>query len=65
MIAASFSSIGVVKSFVSTGMLYDKIHRCPDLYGLINSFKISWCKVSGGKKWLINECTSLISEIFH
>ena len=46
-------------------MLDNKVHRCPDLYGLINSSKIAWCKVRGGKKWLINKCTSLISEISH
>ena len=48
MIAASFSSISIIKSFISAGMLDDKVHRCPDLYGLINSFKISWYKVRGG-----------------
>ena len=65
MIAAAFSKHSIVKSFGSAGMLDDVIHRCPDLYGLIASFKIAWQKVTGGKKWFINECSSLISEMYH
>ena len=65
MMAAAFSEHSIVKSFVSAGMLDKKTERCADLYGLIDSFKISWPKVTGGKKWFINECTSLINEMFH
>ena len=52
MMAASFKESSLVQSFVDAGILYTKCKRCPDVYGIINSFKIDWSNVHGGKKWL-------------
>ena len=41
MMTAAFNEHSMVKSFVSSGMLDSICKRCPDLYGLISSFKIN------------------------
>ena len=49
MMALSFSKEGLVKSFVSAGMIDAKTNTCPDLYAIVDSFKIYWNSVSGDK----------------
>ena len=63
MMEAAFSKSSLVESFVSSGMLDEKCKRCPDLYGIIKSFKINWSKVKGGKVWFLNQLNNVISEM--
>ena len=58
MCASSFSKEGMTKLFVSSGMLDHKILTFPDLYGIVDSFKIDWSKVDGGKNWLLKQLHS-------
>ena len=45
-------------------MIDTKTKTCPYMYGLIDSLKIDWSKVSGGKKWFMNKLPSVLSELF-
>ena len=45
-------------------MLDEKFHRCPDLYAIMNSFKISWGTVPGGKQWFMRMLPFVIAEMF-
>ena len=49
MIVASFSKDSLIKSFVSAGMIDDRTKTCPDMYAIIDSFKINWNNGIGGK----------------
>ena len=64
IITASFSQSSLVKSFVDCGMLDVKCKRCADVFGLIDSFKISWPKVPGGKRWFMEQLPAVFSEMF-
>ena len=64
LINKAFSEKSIVDSFVSSGML-DKMHkRCPDIYGLVDTFKVNWGKVEGGKTWFMNVLPEVISEMY-
>ena len=41
-----------------------KTKTCPHMYGSIDSFKIDWSKVSGGKEWFMKKLSSVLSEMF-
>ena len=58
MFASSFNKEAMKKSFVDSGMLDERTNSCPDLNGLIRSFKIDWTKVEGGAE-LVNYLTPL------
>ena len=64
MMAASFKQSSLVKSFVDAGMLDTKHKRCPDVYGIMNSFKIDWSTVPGGKQWFMKMLPNVIAEMF-
>lgn len=51
MIRVAFNEVIMIESFVSSGMLDSTCMRCPDLYGLMDSFKViglRWLVVSSG-----------------
>ena len=64
MFSSAFNKDSLTKSFVDSGMLDDKTKSCPDLNGLIRSFKIDWTTVDGGQNWLIHRLPSVISEMY-
>ena len=64
MIAKSFSKHTLIQSFVSAGMIDDKTKTCPDMYAIIDSFKINWSKIKGGKKWFIGILPKVMAEMF-
>ena len=64
MMAAAFTKKSMTDSFVSSGMLDDKCKRCPDLFALVDSFKIDWKKVNGGKKWFMDILPIVVQEMF-
>ena len=64
MIAASFSRESLIESFVVSGMIDSQTKTCADLYGLINSFKIDWLKIKGGKQWFIDTLPVILKEMF-
>ena len=64
IIAVSFSKHTLIQSFVSAGMIDDKTKTCPDMYAIIDSFKIDWNSVIGGKKWFIDMLPQCLSEMF-
>ena len=37
--------------------------NCTDMYAIMNSFKIDWNKVDGGRTWFIDVLPSLFSEM--
>ena len=45
-------------------MIDEKSKTCPDMYAIIDSFKIDWSKVHGGKRWFIGILPQLMSEMF-
>ena len=47
MVNASFSKYFIIDSFVLSIMIDSKTKSCPDLYGLMDIFKINWDKLSG------------------
>ena len=64
MIAASFSKQILIKSFVSAGIIDDKTKTYVYMYAIMNSFKIYWNKVDGGRRWFIDVLPSVLSEMF-
>ena len=64
MIAKSFSKQSLIQSFVSAGMIDEKTKTCPDMYAIIDSFKINWSQVAGGKRWFIGILPKVMSEMF-
>lgn len=64
MIAASFSKHTLIQSFVSAGMIDDKTKTCADMYAIMDSFKIDWNKVRGGKRCFIDMISKCLSEMF-
>ena len=64
MIAKSLSKHTLIQPFVSAGMIDEKSKTCPDMYAIIDSFKIDWSKVHGGKRWFIGILPQLMSEMF-
>ena len=64
MMASAFSESSIIDSFVSAGMLDSHSKVCPDLFGIIDAFKIDWSKVTGGKKWFLSELPGLICEMY-
>ena len=45
-------------------MIDDKTKTCADMYAIIDSFKIDWNKVRGGKRWFIDMIPNCLSEMF-
>ena len=45
-------------------MLDKRLHLCPDIYGIINSFKVNWNKVPGGKAWFMKMIPLAILEVY-
>jgi len=45
-------------------MLDDKSKLCPDLRGIINSFKVNWERVPGGRNWLMKMIPQAMEEMF-
>ena len=41
MMTKAFSERTIQKSFVSSGMLDNKMKRCPDIRGILQSFKVN------------------------
>lgn len=39
-------------------------NTCPDIYGIIVSFKINWTKVPGGRIWLYAMVPLTILEVY-
>ena len=64
MFSSAFNKDTITKSFVDSGMLDEKTKSCPDLNGLIRSFKIDWTKVEGGQSWLLNRLCSEVSQMY-
>ena len=64
IIVASFSKHTLTQSFVSAGIIYDKTKTCTDMYTIMESFKIYWNKVKGGKRWFIDIPPKYLSEMF-
>ena len=64
MMTKSFTSRTIQKAFVSSGMLDDKMKLCPDIRGIINSFKVNWNKVDGGINWLMAKVPDIIMEFY-
>ena len=64
MMAAAFSRDGIIKSFVSAGMIDHRTKTCPDLFALIDSFKIDWSVMKGGKQWIISRVPKILNQIF-
>ena len=62
--AKSFSVGKVMDSFVDTGMLDMNTKTCPDMIAIMNSFKIPWGNVKGGKKWFVSQIKSCIREMY-
>ena len=62
--ASAFNKDTMKKSFVDSGMLDEWTKSCPDLNGLIRSFKIDWTKVEGGQNWLITRLRSVVSQMY-
>ena len=62
--AKSFSVGKVMDSFVDTGMLDMNTKTCPDMITIMNSFKIPWGNVTGGKKWFVSQIKSCIREMY-
>ena len=48
MMTNAFTTKTIQKAFISSGILDAKSELCPDLQGIINSFKMNWSKVNGG-----------------
>ena len=59
-----FSSEIIKKLCVYCGMLDMTTNTCPDLYAIINSFRINWSKIHGGKQWFISKIPSAFVEMF-
>ena len=64
MIHASFSKTSLIQSFVSSGMIDRKTKTCADVYAVIDSFKINWFNVKGGKQWFMDTLPSVLTEMF-
>ena len=64
MFGAAFKKETIIKAFVESGMLDKRLHLCPDIYGIINSFKVNWNKVPGGKTWLMKMVPLAILEVY-
>ena len=54
----------MIKVFVESGMLDRRLHLCPNIYGIINSFKVNWNKVPGGKAWFMKMVPLAILEVY-
>ena len=63
-ISSSFSESSTSDYFSSTGILDIKIKRYADLHRIVNSFKINWGKVKGGKQWFVRILPAVLSEMF-
>ena len=64
MMQRAFSEKGMIKAFVSAGMLDEKFHRCPDLKKILESFKVNWDKVPGGQNWFLEVLPTVVGEMF-
>ena len=64
MFASAFNKDTMINAFVDSGMLDKKAQLCPDLYGIINSFKVNWDKIPGGKAWLMKMIPLAILEVY-
>ena len=64
MMTKAFSERTIQKSFVSSGMLDVKMKRCPDIRGILQSFKINWNKVDGGIKWFMKMVPNAILQMY-
>ena len=47
MMTNAFTTRTIQKVFLSLGMLDHRMKLCPDLHGIIQSFKVNWSKVEG------------------
>ena len=64
MMTKSFSTRTIQKAFVSSGMLDVKMKQCPDISGIINSFKVNWNKVEGGINWFMKMVPAIVLEFY-
>ena len=64
MMAKAFGEKTLVKSFVSAGMLDKKLNLCPDLFGLLSTFKIDWDLIPGGQPWFLEKLPYVIAEMY-
>ena len=64
MISNLFTQRTIQKSFVESAMLDDKSKLFPDLRGIINSFKVNWKRVPGGRNWLMKMIPQAMEEMF-
>ena len=53
-----------MESFVDTGIFDANTKKCPDMIAIMNSFKIPWVTVKGGKKWFVSKIKSCIKEMY-
>ena len=64
MFDAAFSTYSIIKAFVDSGMLDHITHMCPDIIGIINSFKVNWDKVPRSNAWIMNMIPLAILEVY-
>ena len=64
IIACAFTKTLVTDSFVSSGMINIQTKSCADIYALIDSFKINWHNVDGGKVWFISILPEVINDMY-
>ena len=61
---AVFNKDSSIKVFVDSEILDRRTNTRPDMYGIINSFKINWTKVPGGRKWLMDMNPLAILKVY-
>ena len=64
MMPQAFTTRKIQKAFVSSGMLDHRMKLCPDLHGIIQSFKVYWSKTKGGTNWFKTEIPAAILQFY-
>ena len=64
MMSQAFTTRTIQKSFVSSGILDHRMKLCPDLHGIIQSFKVDWSKTKGGTNWFKTEIPAAILKFY-
>ena len=64
MMTKAFSTRTIQKAFVTSGMLDKKAKLCPDIHGIIQSFKVNWSNCEGGLDAFLNQVPEAILEFY-
>ena len=64
LMSSAFTEKSIVDSFVSAGMLDKTCKKCPNLYQLLENFKVPWGEEEGGQDWLHDKLPQVITEMY-